>query len=235
MEAWLYDEDRWPSGAAGGLVTKDPQATACAPLVMERPGQAQRTVKWDQDDAWPPSRPRSTGTEAARRPPRAPGQHDRSSSADGRDRSWSSASQLDSAQRLVQRLHLPRHPEPRGRARVHPGHARGLPQAVRQDFGKAVPGIFTDEPNYGVRARPLRPDQPCVPWTDSCPRSSASATATTCCDHLLELFFDVDGQQVSPARYHYHDCVTHLFVDAFARQIGEWCDKQQACSSPATC
>ena len=24
MEAWLYDEDRWPSGAAGGLVTKDP-------------------------------------------------------------------------------------------------------------------------------------------------------------------------------------------------------------------
>ena len=23
MLAWLYDEDRWPSGAAGGLVTKD--------------------------------------------------------------------------------------------------------------------------------------------------------------------------------------------------------------------
>jgi len=25
MEAWLYDEDRWPSGAAGGLVTRDPR------------------------------------------------------------------------------------------------------------------------------------------------------------------------------------------------------------------
>ena len=25
MLAWLYDEDRWPSGAAGGLVTKDEQ------------------------------------------------------------------------------------------------------------------------------------------------------------------------------------------------------------------
>lgn len=25
MLAWLYDEDRWPSGAAGGLVTKDPR------------------------------------------------------------------------------------------------------------------------------------------------------------------------------------------------------------------
>lgn len=23
MKAWIYDEDRWPSGAAGGLVTRD--------------------------------------------------------------------------------------------------------------------------------------------------------------------------------------------------------------------
>ena len=23
MKAWLYDEDRWPSGAAGGIVTRD--------------------------------------------------------------------------------------------------------------------------------------------------------------------------------------------------------------------
>jgi len=28
MLAWLYDEDRWPSGAAGGLVTKDPKYRA---------------------------------------------------------------------------------------------------------------------------------------------------------------------------------------------------------------
>ena len=28
MLAWLYDEDRWPSGAAGGLVTKNPQFRA---------------------------------------------------------------------------------------------------------------------------------------------------------------------------------------------------------------
>ena len=28
MYAWLYDEDRWPSGAAGGLVTKDPEYRA---------------------------------------------------------------------------------------------------------------------------------------------------------------------------------------------------------------
>ena len=43
--------------------------------------------------------------------------------------------------------------------------------------------------------------------------------------HLAEVFFDVDGQGIFPARYHYHDCVTHLFGDAFSRQIGEWCEK----------
>ena len=25
MTAWLYDEDRWPSGNAGGIVTKNPE------------------------------------------------------------------------------------------------------------------------------------------------------------------------------------------------------------------
>ena len=28
MLAWLYDEDRWPSGSAGGIVTRDPKCAA---------------------------------------------------------------------------------------------------------------------------------------------------------------------------------------------------------------
>jgi hypothetical protein len=27
------------------------------------------------------------------------------------------------------------------------------------------------------------------------------------------------------ARYHYHDLITALFVDSFARQIGQWCGR----------
>ena len=37
MLAWLYDEDRWPSGAAGGLVTKDPQYRARHLLMTTEP------------------------------------------------------------------------------------------------------------------------------------------------------------------------------------------------------
>ena len=30
MESWLYDEDRWPSGSAGGMVTKEEQYRGCS-------------------------------------------------------------------------------------------------------------------------------------------------------------------------------------------------------------
>ncbi|HKD78020.1 MAG TPA: hypothetical protein VKB76_21105, partial [Ktedonobacterales bacterium] len=37
LSAWVYDEDRWPSGAAGGLVTRDPRFRARHLLVTVRP------------------------------------------------------------------------------------------------------------------------------------------------------------------------------------------------------
>ena len=37
MEAWLYDEDRWPSGSAGGKVTVDPQYRMKSMYVYEIP------------------------------------------------------------------------------------------------------------------------------------------------------------------------------------------------------
>ena len=37
MLLWLYDEDRWPSGAAGGLVTKDRRWRARYLLFTARP------------------------------------------------------------------------------------------------------------------------------------------------------------------------------------------------------
>ena len=39
MLTWLYDEDRWPSGAAGGFVTKDEQYRARYRTTTEAPVQ----------------------------------------------------------------------------------------------------------------------------------------------------------------------------------------------------
>ncbi len=48
MLAWLYDEDRWPSGAAGGLVTQDPRWRRRS-LAM-REFASPKELKWDDDD-----------------------------------------------------------------------------------------------------------------------------------------------------------------------------------------
>ena len=37
MLAWLYDEDKWPSGFAGGLVTKDEEYRARCLLMTTEP------------------------------------------------------------------------------------------------------------------------------------------------------------------------------------------------------
>ena len=48
MNAWLYDEDRWPSGAAGGIVTKN-HAYRMRSLKYE---QLDHTTYNDGDLAW---------------------------------------------------------------------------------------------------------------------------------------------------------------------------------------
>ena len=45
MLAWLYDEDRWPSGAAGGFVTRNPEFRARHLLFTPNRGQRPRTRK----------------------------------------------------------------------------------------------------------------------------------------------------------------------------------------------
>ena len=40
MEAWLYDEDRWPSGSAGGKVTVDPQYRMKSIYIYEQDPEA---------------------------------------------------------------------------------------------------------------------------------------------------------------------------------------------------
>ena len=46
LEAWLYDEDRWPSGSAGGKVTKDPQYRQKSLYLYE---YAPEQFVWDND------------------------------------------------------------------------------------------------------------------------------------------------------------------------------------------
>jgi hypothetical protein len=224
MAAWLYDEDRWPSGPAGGLVTRDPRwrQRFCQMTVLDRPGR----IRWDADClavfAAGGGESRPTGWRRlprGARPKRLQGQERlyvfRKVLA--RPESWyNGATYLDTLNARAVREFI----------RVtHQAYARRF----RKHFGRTIPGIFTDEPSYGGHGARLagelrvRWGQDLVPWTDRLPRVFRRRYGYDLLDHLPELFFAVDGQSVSPVRWHYHDCLTQLFVESFAAQIAAWC------------
>jgi hypothetical protein len=214
METWLYDEDRWPSGAAGGLVTRD-----------ERHRQRCLTVRWCAPDAFTP-RGRECALFVAQRVPH--GLHDVRRINAVTDTAFAPGEKVFAFTVETEQCsdwfngftYLDTLSEPAVRAFIESTHTR---YAVRMGaaLGAQVPGIFTDEPNYGGSR--VQDDHGRVPWTDALPDLFRARYGYDLLDHLPELFFRCDGYAFSKARRDYRDCLTHLFVTNFARQIFEWC------------
>ncbi|HEY3379939.1 MAG TPA: glycosyl hydrolase [Armatimonadota bacterium] len=218
MEAWLYDEDRWPSGAAGGLVTKNPDYRA-RKLIVHILTDPQE-LSWDDTlAAFSAVVDGAVARDVAplardARPVLRPDQVILRFAVQTEDTSpwYNGQTYLDTLSHDAVREFL----------RVtHEAYA----EHCGEHFGGMVPGIFTDEPSYGDML-PTE-DTLSLPWTASLLTAFATRYGYDLLPHLVELYFDIAGQPVSQARYHYHDCVTYLFVDAFARQIGEWCAEHQ--------
>ncbi len=224
MEAWLYDEDRWPSGAAGGIVTSDPRYRH-RNLSMHVGDPAEADLEDEPLAVFCAKVDGLVATDVKRLPA------DRSAGdvPDGErllaffvkvddPHSWyNDATYLDTmnheaVQKFIEVTH------------------EAYKREVGEEFGGLIPGIFTDEPHHGwVFGRSFFDggEPSMIPWTDKLPAVFQERYGYDILDHLPELFFDVEGAGISQARYHYHDCKTHLFVDAFSRQIGEWCAKNE--------
>ncbi len=110
-------------------------------------------------------------------------------------------------------------------------------ERFKDEIGKTIPGVFTDEPNFSAsrpimpRLRPpgtLPPRGPrmppfAVPWTDSLPERFKELNGYDIIERLPELFIDVGDYMKT--RYDFWRTVTILFLEAFSKQIYEWCDK----------
>ncbi|MCX7681520.1 MAG: glycosyl hydrolase [Anaerolineae bacterium] len=208
MGAWLYDEDKWPSGFAGGLsVATNPayrgRCLVCKvdnrpALIAERIATfAAREVDGELTDIRPTETPSLT---------------------DESDRvlqfypltfplgvAWfNDYTYLDVLNAEAVRAFL---------ESTHAVYA----QAIGDEFGRAVPGIFTDEPQF----RP-HTDQMAIPWTDRFADIFQARRGYDLLPHLPALFFDVgDFHRV---RYDYWRTITELFVESYSRQIFDWCE-----------
>ncbi len=232
MLAWLYDEDRWPSGFAGGYVTKDPQYRIKYLLFTPTPyeveggkvriGNEQATavrsglgtlmatfdVLLDENGCLKSYRIIKEGEQPAGRLWYAYLESPRCSP---RFNGYTYADTMSkkAIDRFIEITH------------------EAYRKKVGGEFGETIPAIFTDEPQFTHKTTLRFADVPqdvSLPWTDDlCETFAASYGGEDLMSHIPELFWELPDKKVSLIRYHYHDHVCERFASAFADNIGTWC------------
>ena len=216
MKSYLYDEDRWPSGTAGGLVTRNRPEMALHLLVAadrdEFPERLQReavfAVKLNADGALASHRLLEEDE-----PPGAAEQFVSFASGPAEDEPWfNDASYLDVFNPEAVREFI--------RACYQPYADR-----YGDEFGKLIPAVFTDEPNYGHGHVTVEGRLGTAPWSPLLPREFLKRRGYDLRDHLPELLYPLAGGAFSKVAHDYYRTLTELFVEGFSAQIGQWCER----------
>ncbi|MBR7119983.1 MAG: hypothetical protein IKC77_07290 [Lentisphaeria bacterium] len=215
MHAWLYDEDRWPSGAAGGLVTSDVRYRIRGLVMLEEnencggidPVELGRfAVKFA-----PGSRRYISYRKLAENEQPEDGEKlFRFVRVVSGDNSWfNGEAYLDTM-----------NPEAVDKfiEVTHEAYRR----EIADKFGKAVPGIFTDEPNYRHLSAV---DAYHIQWTDAIPEKFMERFGYDLLEKLPELFMFEQSEMFSKPRHDYYDLCAELFTRAFGERIGKWCQE----------
>lgn len=231
MLAWLYDEDRWPSGAAGGIVTKNKsfrQRSICFSADYDK------TVKRHKTERDNPAMDDDTGIDLLTC-------YDIVLDDDGylvsynqigkddvaKGKKWYVFSYVETSnswyndQTYIDTLN----PEA-VKEFVNVTHER-YKEVIGDDFDETVPAIFTDEPQVS-RKQQIGNSFDCdrdifMPWTDRLPEEYEKRYGISIFEHLPEIIWQLPESVNSPHRYNYHNLIGDLFTDSFAKVIGEWC------------
>ncbi len=222
MKAYLYDEDRWPSGAAGGLVTRDNPEFQMHSLVGGTPqavgdegeNLASFTVRLDEGNRLISYEPVVNLSDA---PPdqRTVTFHVCSDIPVGwfNDGTYLDTLSADAVAEFIRVTH------------------RAYADRYGEDFGDLIPAIFTDEPNYARSRAPKGSGRISMPWTSDLPRQFRQRRGYDVREHLPELLFARADGGFSKVMYDYLRTCTELFVENFSQQIGEWCGKHGIAST----
>ena len=221
LEAWLYDEDRWPSGTAGGLVTQDPQFRMKFMSLHIVDGAR---FAWRDD---------LVAAFACR--------------LDGLDFSDCTRIEVDTppsdyAERKVLEFTI----EIMSRSSFYNGHTyvdtmnraatdryielthEQYRRRCGEEFGRTVRGIFTDEPHrgpvfsgFGIHNENRLQ---MTPWTDDLPALYRERFGGDLVELLPDLFLKRDGDAVAPVKLRYMELTQQLFLDNYLKPLATWCD-----------
>ena len=232
MFAYLYDEDRWPSGSAGGLVTKDTRYRSRY-LVFTCIPNEKRKQGGEGVPSTAAAGVQGNGRLLARYEIRLEGgflaEYRRLSENEApgnggkiwylyeeiaRESPWyNNQTYVDTLNReAICRF-------------IEETHEQYL-DCVGEDFGGVVPSIFTDEPQFSHKTSlgfAESEEDVILPWTDGLPEGYGKYYGADFFDTVPELIWDLPEERPSLARYRFHDYVAELFASSFADTLGNWC------------
>jgi len=234
MLAWLYDEDRWPSGAAGGLVTVHPEHRARHLLFTPVP-YAQHAGGISPDAAGALGSRAGGGKLLARYVVQLDKQDrladftrlaDDAVAPDGSDL-WYAYLEIAHPSSWFNHQTYADTLNPKAIEKFIAVTHERYKQVVGDRFGSVIPGIFTDEPQFtrkNVLASARQKRDVIMPFTDDFAQSYHAMYGEDILDKLPELFWELPDGAPSLTRYRYHDHVSERFASAFSDTIGAWCE-----------
>lgn len=233
MRAYLYDEDRWPSGAAGGIVTKNHELrqrtlvftpdVAKFGLVIDKNGNAAEQgenksgyihpvllATYDvnlDDEGYLSSYKRINAASDASGIKRYAVMVTSANSGWYNDQSYIDTMNPEAVGEFIKVTHEKYYKE------------------LGDKFGKSAPSIFTDEPQLSkcsTLSFAFSDEDVSCQWTPAFPQKFCEKYGFDILDRFPEVIWDKKDEPAT-VRYYFHDFVCELFTRAFSDQIGGWC------------
>ena len=189
MEAWSYDENGWPSGFAGGELLKDKANFA---LAIE-----QKTASYpdSMEDIIAVYRKNNDGTFTY--VTADCGENEYLILYKRYDESYVDTLDGEITDKFI--------------AATHEEYKKRVPAGEFRADG-AMPGFFTDEPQYYRWGNP---------WSNTLPAEFEKAYGYSIFDKLPAVFFDFDG--ADKFRYDYYYLIHKLFISNWVKKVYDWC------------
>ncbi|WOC33131.1 MULTISPECIES: glycosyl hydrolase family 2 protein [Caproicibacterium] len=233
METWLYDEDRWPSGAAGGRVTADPALRSRHLLLTQMP--------YGGDTAPLPPLPYSRAGNARTENGSLLCRYEIFLTPDGLLKRARRMKTGESAQGGTVWYAYLETQAPEGWYNGNTYIDTLNPKAVQAfltathpyyeallgtRFGKAVPAIFCDEPQMPrclSLSGPFAKEDVTLPWTDDLPETYRQAYGADLWEDLPLLLWEAPEGASAAARWRWHNHLADRFARGFLQPYGSWC------------
>ncbi len=235
MEVWLYDEDRWPSGSAGGKVTVDPQYRMKSIYVYETDpanfsgfgedtfsvfvGKVDGVCLYGYCEVKEGENAEQVIAKQKEQYADAPGNwkvlHFRII-PNAPSSNYNGTTYIDTMSRKAVDKFI---------ELTHEEYVRHCGDRI----GTTIRGIFSDEPHRGHcldNARESDGVRSCAMcWTDDLFSEFEKRYGYDARPILPELFYRPNGETVRPIKLHYIDLANNLFIERFAKPINDWCNR----------